>query len=408
MPYVIERKAFLPAWIVLVFLLACALSQGSSKSWAQIGGFTAPTEAMNTLSSGSVGPSGGAGMVERTRATVGAPMPAGVGAGMSPEAAATAAGLMGGGAAETVPTDVASTAAVLEQYKPKESVKALEGDRIMDAVLSKTDPRGLLDDPQGREYDKAYFESTKNSDKKTFSDDGESLGDLVKDDRIFSRINRTKSNPNGEEYTGGVSHSYLRKMISILGYVRATPSTDYNRYEMIGPHFKFYPNPTDVQLHTAIYWVPSVEFFGLTATTTEPFSSIEQERKWNNERNNEVLQVDASGMLKDSMSKKFLDPYRQEKGKAESDFYKLYVPVPPAPPATLPATGWVSPHQLLVPGGVPASASTGATTSAPTTGATVTVTPATDATGVSTIRATGNTGPLRDAVGNLIGADTTK
>lgn len=394
-PRVLKRTAFLRAFSVFLLLAILNCLQGTELARAQ--NLAAQNAAMgmaNTLNNQPVGGAPGA-----TAAAAGAAAPVGATAAAVGNATGAVAGAEAGAAAAGATQEAIN---ILEQYKPKDEIKVIEGDRVMDAY----DKKSLLDDPQYRRYEKDFFENTKNKDKKTYSDDGETLGDQVARDNVYSRILRTKKNPNSEEFTGGISHYYLRKLIQVLGKVSETPSKEVtNRYRFMGKYLTFYPEPTATELQQLISNdMPSVEFFGLTATTRERVSNVEKEQKWNEDRNSEILKLDEQGnFLDDCKAKKFLDPYRKEKGKVDSEFYSLYVPVPPPPPSSPPPTGWMPPTAIMGGGaaaGAPAAPGAGGAPAGPGGGATV---PGrTDSLGVST-QQFGGQNPMRNAVAGAVG-----
>ncbi|NQU41839.1 hypothetical protein HQ520_01040 [bacterium] len=189
-------------------------------------------------------------------------------------------------------------------YQAPRRLQAIEGQRIFDAISYRLNPADsrILDDPRRLEVIE--------EEKSGFSDDGRTLGDREANDGLWSRIIEPAST---DEYTGGLSHFYLLRIINMLSAAQQM-------------------NP--------------LEFFGLNALTSERFSKIEKRAEREADRDDRIYQVDAEGNFRDCWSKKFLDLFRIEQGNPHSDFFPLYIPQPPPPPAVQPPPGWLPPQAI--------------------------------------------------------------
>lgn len=278
---------------------------------AQFGPSVAATEAMNATGGGA-GPAPGT--VQRAAAAV-APVPpapaapAASGAMMPPvgfnpaaiavaPAQAPAAPAMSGAMMPpvgTLPGGAAAQAGVpAANLPPLPSLTvltkdAMVGQQVIDAFSYRRKPNDplILDDIRRIQI--------KESDKSKYSDDGQTLGDWKAKDDLYSNIQPKSTN----DFIGDVSFFNLQRIDQLLQAAQAMDPLD---------------------------------FFGLTALTTERFSLVAGLRDRIRQRDNKIMNVNADGAFT-GWAEKFLRDYRVQSDNPNSPFFPLYVPRPPDPPA---------------------------------------------------------------------------
>jgi len=168
-------------------------------------------------------------------------------------------------------------------------IPAVEGQRIYDAVSYRLQAANalVLDDPRRIEITEDRIHE--------FSDDGRTLGDMVANDGLYSRILPEST----EQYIGGDSQYSLTRMIAVLKVAQELSPLD---------------------------------FFNVNVLTTERFSSVPKMRAKVMEKNDKVHLLDERGNFS-GWSDVFLKDYRVDRENPESKFFDLYVPAPPSPPA---------------------------------------------------------------------------
>jgi hypothetical protein len=168
------------------------------------------------------------------------------------------------------------------------TLNAMVGQKVIDAASYRTKPNDplILDDVRHIQI--------KDTDKSKYSDDGKTLGDVAVDG-LYSNIQPTSTN----DYIGDVSFFNLQRIDQLLKAAQAMDPLD---------------------------------FFGLTALTTERFSLVAGLRDRIRQRDNKILHVDADGAFT-GWANTFLRDYRTQSDNPNSPFFPLYVPRPPEPPA---------------------------------------------------------------------------
>lgn len=268
-----------------------------SPAWSQVGGgFVAPTDAMDTLNQGPVGPTGaGQQALERAQQLPGAQTPGGLPGDELP--GLEAFDLPGAG-------EQIGEAAGRARQALTGTITVITGTRVFDAVTGE-----LLDDPQERQVAAALRDS--------FFDDG-THGDLLAEDGQYTNVD-TRS-----DVVGPLNQRVKEQLVKALLVA-----------EQMGP----------------------IEFYGLTLLSTQRHRDIPRSRAWKlvpDEdgpgymlREVEVdepltvpkfreVRMERDAKLRDDWADRFLQEYRKNKDSLTSEFYPLYIPLPPVPPSTAP------------------------------------------------------------------------
>jgi len=283
---------------------------GSLAAWSQgLNPFTAPPSLMDSVSSGPVGSA--AGNVALSRAQNLAPAPAqtagmdafGIDLGQLSMAGFDGGGFGGGGGVGQ---------AVQEVIKPR--VKVLAGARVFDALTGE-----LLDD--------ARLIWVSEEDKQNYFDDG-TRGDPVAEDGEYADVEEIRgvfigqSNQRYKEHL--IQALYEAEQLDLLDfYGFSLMSTDRARSVKRNRRWKVVPDPGG-----------GIGFTLAEVPADQPMD-VPKYRDWEAQRDEKIAG-------KDGWAIRFLDEYRRIKGDVTSDFYPLYIPMPPAPPRVPPPTraGW--------------------------------------------------------------------
>lgn len=192
-------------------------------------------------------------------------------------------------------------------------VKAIMGTRVFDAVTG-----DLLDDAQLVNVDQAEIQNL------GLVDDG-TQGDRIPEDGEFAKVDQSR------EFIGQANQRLKERLIqaiysaeqlnplefygfNIMTTERTTPAPRNRRWRLVD-------DPDGGPGKT------------LAEVATEKPLEVPKFREWEMERDRKVAG-------KDGWAIRFLDEYRTDKGKIDSEFYTIYIPQPPVVPSVPPPPGW--------------------------------------------------------------------
>ena len=261
--------------------------------WGQLAGeYNAAAQGMETLDEGSTG-GGGAGqnVLDSLRGGQATPPGGAPPGGFGPPGAASGAAVMPGAEATPAGEAAAGVDAVVAPISQTRTYAAFAGRRVYDAVTYRRNPNTaiILDDIRRIDITEDQLSE--------FSDDG-TQGDVEPNDSVYAQILPTSTN----EYIGAESAFYLEKVIYLLGAA-----------EQMDP----------------------LEFFGLTALTSERVSDIPKYRERVAEKDSKIYSMTPDGKIT-GWADSFLRLYRVETDNPDSKFFPLYIPRFPDPPAIPP------------------------------------------------------------------------
>jgi hypothetical protein len=272
-------------------LLLCA----GRGALAQVGGgFVAPTDAMDTLNEAPVG-GGGAGQIglERAQNLPGAP-------GMTPG--------FPGAPPPGVPgmANVPGAQTAMKIVKPViPKIKVITGTRVFDAVTGE-----LLDDAR----EKAVAET----DKENFFDDG-THGDLTADDGKYTKTDQRN------DVLGQSNQRVKEQLVQAL-----VVAENLNPLEFYGFSLMSTERQETVPRNRAWRLTPDPKGgpgLVLAEEAVEKPLTVPKYRKWQSEKDSKV---------KEDWSLRFLQEYRKNRDSLTSEFFPIYIPLPPPAPAVAP------------------------------------------------------------------------
>ena len=212
------------------------------------------------------------------------------------------------------PVDTAPSGMTVEQLAqmaptgPK--ITVISGVRVFDAISGE-----LVDDVIKKKVDE--------SEKDKYFDDG-THGDMVAGDEIYTRVDGEQ-----RDVIGAASQKVKERMITALKV-----AADYGPIEFYG----YTLMSTDRQQP-----IPRNEAWTLTKDPSGGPGLVLAERAVDKpievpKYRDKMREKDAK--VKDDWSLRFLQEYRKKKDDLSSEFFPVYLPQPPRPPATLPPVGW--------------------------------------------------------------------
>ncbi len=169
---------------------------------------------------------------------------------------------------------------------------AIEGQRVEDAYVNRTSNEPLiLDDVRKiriREEELGQYSDA----------GGGTMGDAISGDGIYTNV----LPPSKNEYMGAQSFYGLSRKMDLL---------------------------------VAAQGMSVLDFFGLTAASTDRLSRLPNALELMERRDSEIYRVNEAGVASGWVDS-FLADYRLRQDDIGSDFFPLYVPRPPSPPADSP------------------------------------------------------------------------
>ncbi len=193
---------------------------------------------------------------------------------------------------------------------------AIVGTRVFDACSGE-----MLDDGRSMLYD----ESEKGN---TIFDDGDTMkdGDLVANDGQFTNVVTDRS------YIGQSNQRLKERLIKAIYSAEQLSPLDFYGFFLMTTERN---NPAPRNRRWTMVANPKGIGQKLTEVPTDKPVPVPKYREWEHERDQKIAG-------KEGWAVRFLDEYRKEKGSVESEFYTVYIPMPPVPPFMPPPTsaGW--------------------------------------------------------------------
>lgn len=271
------------------------------------GAFIAPPSAVETLAGSSTGSASGNVALGRARALQGGPGGSSRGPGGGP------GGPGGPGGASAMPGSTAPGPAApgglpgnLQQLMP--TITVISGTRVLDAVSGE-----LLDDATERQVPE--------SEKNAYYDDG-THGDAEPNDGKYTRVDESR------EFLSQTNHKIKQELIQALVSANSMTPLNFHGFRLMSTDrvetasrdraWKLIPDPQGVGM-----MIKDVPIDKPLVVPKYREKQIEQDQK-----------------IKGDWADRFLQEFRQTKDSLTSEFYPLYIPTPPVPPATMPPAGW--------------------------------------------------------------------
>ena len=274
----------------MVLLIGAAFGLAPAGYAQTLGEQSAAMDMNDNLNAGSTGP-GGAGYIGLNRAR-------GV-AGTQPQGAEFNPNAPGVG----TPGQPGQPGAAAEATK----ITVITGTRVRDAVTGE-----LLDDPVKKKVPV--------SEKSKYHDDGLN-GDMVANDQEYTKI---------DERNDMIGHSNQRVKEQLVQALLVAES--YNPLEFYGYNLMSTDRQEGQPRNRAWKIVPDPKGRGMMLAEV-PVEKPLKVPKYRDKQTEEDIKV------KD-WSLRFLQEYRKNRDSMTSEFFPLYIPMPPQVPATIPPIGW--------------------------------------------------------------------
>lgn len=271
------------------------------------------TEGMNTLNSGSTGSNVGNLALDRARNVSGgstnpqvAPPNMNGGPGQMPRPGAGPAAPM------TPPPLTAADLARFAQTSTGPKITVISGVRVFDAVTGE-----LIDD--------AIRRKVPESEKDKFFDDG-THGDLQPNDEVYTNVDERQ---NRKDVIGAANQRVKERLIQSLQVANS-----YNPVKFYGYTLMSTDRQEPLPRHEAWQIVPDPQGgpgFTLAEQKVKQPITVPKYRD---------AQKDKDHIVKDNWSRNFLQEYRKKPDDLTSEFFSVYIPQPPVPPAVAPPLNW--------------------------------------------------------------------
>ncbi len=289
-----SKNAPLFGLILTVFWVGVLPSTARAQGLAEMNAVMSGMDTLNETAPPSMGGGAGLNPVNRARETAGLPIPPGP----------VEDGSMDASTSESGYTEDMDMSVGAEEVIPK--IKVITGTRIFDAITG-----DLLDDAQIKEVPA--------TDKESYFDDGTN-GDVEANDDQY-----TKVDINDDNYIGQSNQRVKERLVGAL---------------------------------LAANQLNPLEFYGFNIMSTERHDSVSRNRAWRmvddlgNGPGKVVIEMpideaqavpkyrdkfqEKDQRVKDDWSNRFLQEYRTNKDDLTSEFYTLFIPLPPVPPSVRP------------------------------------------------------------------------
>lgn len=289
------------ALIGVMILLAWLWSAATPPAQAQsLGEVNAASEGMNNINGSSTGPSMGGGFnpVDRARGAAGVPIPGGP----------TAPGARGRGGA--APSSLPGATATVKK------ITVISGTRVFDAY-----PHN-----QGQLLDDAVKRKVPVTEKDKYYDNG-THGDLIADDQEYTKVDERR------DVLGLANQRAKEQLIQAL-----VVAEGYNPLEFYGYSLMSTDRAETAPRNRAWEIVPDPKGGPGFTLAERPIQKSLQVPKYRDKmKEKDARFKDENG---NGWAYKFLEGYRKNSDSLTSDFYPLYIPLPPQVPSVAPPLGW--------------------------------------------------------------------